>query len=74
MVHIIGVVYLKCYQNVIMLMYIECKQMDIEISVRFEIWSDIHAHGYFRGRGTVRVMDLVLEYPPKPAPLSPYSI
>jgi hypothetical protein len=37
------------------------------------IWSDIHAHGYFHGRGTMRLMvldlDLILQYPSKPAPL-----
>jgi hypothetical protein len=35
------------------------------------IWSDIHAHGYFHGRGTLKLMDmgmdLVLAYPSKAA-------
>jgi hypothetical protein len=38
-----------------------------------QIWSGIHAHGYFHGRGAVRLMDLdldqVLQYLSKPAPL-----
>jgi hypothetical protein len=41
------------------------------------VWSDIHAHGYFRRRGTMRLMDLdldlVLQYPSKPAPLPSLS-
>jgi hypothetical protein len=37
---------------------------------RIWIWSDNHAHGYFRGRGRARlVVDLVLVYPSKSAPL-----
>jgi hypothetical protein len=44
--------------------------MDIH---RIWIWSDIYAHGYFHGQGMVRMMDLdldlVLQYPSKPAPL-----
>jgi hypothetical protein len=40
---------------------------------RVWIWSDIHAHGFFRGQGTLRLMDLdldlVLQYPSKHAPL-----
>jgi hypothetical protein len=37
------------------------------------IWSDIHAHGYFYGRGNAKLvdqdLDLVLQYPTKPAAL-----
>ena len=66
---------LKC-SNVDLFMCIVRNHMDIhgypDIR-RVWIWSDIHAHGYFRGRGTTRQMDmgmdLVLIYPSKPAPL-----
>jgi hypothetical protein len=59
-----------------MLLYVVCKPMDIHgyTDIR-RIWicSAIYAHGYFRRRGTVRLMDLdldlVLQYPSKPAPL-----
>jgi hypothetical protein len=39
---------------------------------RVWIWSAIHAHEYFCGRGTMRLMDLdlILQYPSKPAPLT----
>jgi hypothetical protein len=60
----------------IMVMYIVCKPMDIHgyLDIRWIwIWSDIRTHGYFHGRGNVRLMDLdldlVLQYPSKPAPL-----
>jgi hypothetical protein len=60
----------------IMVMYIVCKPMDIHgyLDIRWVwIWSDIRTHGYFHGRGNVRLMDLdldlVLQYPSKPAPL-----
>jgi hypothetical protein len=40
---------------------------------RIWIWDDIHAHGFFRGRGKARLMDLGMDlvwvYPSKPAPL-----
>jgi hypothetical protein len=54
-----------------------CKPMDIHgyPDIRWVwIWSDIYAHGYFHGRGKMRLMDLdlnlVLQYLSKPAPLS----
>jgi hypothetical protein len=66
---------LKC-SSIIMLLYIVCKPMDIHgYTDIWQIWicSAIHAHGYFRRWGTVRLMDLdldlVLQYPSKPAPL-----
>jgi hypothetical protein len=66
---------LKC-SSIIMLSYVVCKPMGIHGYMniwRVWIWRAIHAHGYFRGRGTVRLMDmdldLVLQYPSKPAPL-----
>jgi hypothetical protein len=41
------------------------------------IWSDIHAHRYFRGRDRARLMDLGMDlvflYPSKPAPLPSLS-
>jgi hypothetical protein len=67
---------LKC-SSIIMLLYVVCKPMDIHgyTDIRW-IWicCAIHAHGYFCRRGTVRLMDLdldlVLQYPSKPAPLA----
>jgi hypothetical protein len=54
--------------------------MDIEVSSRFGFWSDIHAHGYLRGRDRAWLvdlgMDLVLLYPSKltPLPSLPFSL
>jgi hypothetical protein len=66
---------LLLYSYNIVLMYIVCKHMDIHgyLNIhRIWIWSDIHAHGYFRGMGMVRMidldLDLVLQYLPKPFP------
>jgi hypothetical protein len=60
----------------VMFMHLVRKHMDIHgyPDIRWIwIWRDIHAHGYFRGWGKARLMDLgmdlVLAYPSKPAPL-----
>jgi hypothetical protein len=78
----------KCCQNIhVSLLMMKCKWNIAEWYLNFMgmdihgypsihriwIWGDIHAHGYFRGRGRARQldlgMDLVFLYPSKPAPL-----
>jgi hypothetical protein len=57
-----------------MVMYIVCKFMDIQISGGFGFEASSMSMDTFYRRGKVRLMDfnldLVLQYPSKPSPLS----